>query len=1587
MFRGSDDKEFPVEKINISILRTDDKKDERFVHRPGYWKPINDRVYATDKSNAIEAEEASATPVYNLIRQKLRLTSEKTNLSSSSSSYDRNIEYKEEYPTDTNTSNASNTNNTSNTLNNSNNNDYKNSNYDSVHNQSANLNNSNNNNNNNNNNDNNNNKKNDFYANILEQFKTDLQRQKDEISLEPDKIYFPVKNPRSKLIMNTRCQLSSLQTHFMKAIQPIFDNTLEYQRNIHHEEKRIRHLHEQIPERRLEIEEISATKNVMKAYIDKLKIIAGVTDEHLQEKFHKNQNQHNSPEMSVKSTGLNTIGSQSSVPGLERDGSPSLFGSPLDRPSSPTHSVSHSVTHSVTTGVYTEDWELPSQTSNASYKSHVSSHTSIKSHGSAKSVPTEHTEESLPKEIEEALELDSSAMSKSVVSPNSALSGRSRGEYETDSPSIGGEKSSAHLIGGGDSYTISPPESLHGYTINSRDNNRQSPHSHLHSPSESSYSNSARSGRGGASIDYSYSISLPSCHNDSKSTGAISESIGQRSQRSKVSLSQQSQSQLNKSHDAESIVTGTSSHRANTATHKAQQEFSNRFKALIMAHESHHLDKNTAVPPYLTSPGASINSRQSTPGSRSKPRRAPPRPPTAVSASDSVSAAPSVTFSLPVSVPFHDRQRQDSPTPSSESSLIGTRVPNGSQPHGYYQQQQQQQQHPDLHYGTDDEDDEDEDGGQWEDEEHMATHVSPPRTHLFEQQQSTQQQVHVQHHSSPSGDVSIMSGPTSPSASIMLPTSSIRHERQHDQHKDNYSNSGYSYQQELEPDSGPQSPQHSLSYSKTRSPQMATFTIQHHQQLHQSHYGRYHDHCSPTETIASNSILRQSHEHIPTRIDDTASRASTIRSSHVPHMSHIDTNDNTNINVNSLDTQRVMEHVNVDDFDDMFRVVRSPSSNYSASPDTSTITQERNHGSQSNYNATAGDIGTDALQINDLVAEHSSVIDGKDDGLVEQFEFKMPPDYSPSIPHAPSTIPSDHPEHYDDPHVASAAPNHEKRLKASDMLTEEGDLDVTAPAFLPDGADPEWQLEQAKNQLDLMDKSFSEALSHAKEQLYGSHNAGINDTFNSHHSIHRIRTYSTSINDLKELYSPVRGRVNSESNKNEYENEEIFHDGNDNENNIRDETNAFLVERVRCGLSKRCLERLGLTRKCSNLRPNDLLNIITEIAERVHARTHPEILLQAGNNWRNTLRPKIFTRPKVTSETIKLVGEFFDQTLPKKECIALHKFIDAIDKSGVHHCRLLMRLLLQSGIKGNATQVLHVGKPLYLSADTKIDEHPDSVPVVTDADTALMMAEKPVSIGEMWGPKQRQKRIAREKAWNQSFASILTKNTKVKELKDKKEKEKANEWKRTSAGGWLISLQAFKARDRRELEQKMCISNGVIQPQSDVCRVFDAITLYHFTHKIPFENMKWKLHRLFEPHGEMDTFADIRKALEFVGLFGATLADARIVGIYLRNVAASSEQQGQGKDQQQITSLRDLDFNNNDSTEWNFVNTTTTNDNNNDNLVTLDPEADTGALAAIEAGGVNSNKYTSEKDQAVMKVDHLIAALRIRANISTPKAY
>ena len=34
--------------------------------------------------HAIEAEEASATPVYKLIRQKLRLTSEKTNLSSGS---------------------------------------------------------------------------------------------------------------------------------------------------------------------------------------------------------------------------------------------------------------------------------------------------------------------------------------------------------------------------------------------------------------------------------------------------------------------------------------------------------------------------------------------------------------------------------------------------------------------------------------------------------------------------------------------------------------------------------------------------------------------------------------------------------------------------------------------------------------------------------------------------------------------------------------------------------------------------------------------------------------------------------------------------------------------------------------------------------------------------------------------------------------------------------------------------------------------------------------------------------------------------------------------------------------------------------------------------------------------------------------------------------------------------------------------------------------------------------------------------------------------------------------------------------------
>ena len=1082
------------------------------------------------------------------------------------------------------------------------------------------------------------------------------------------------------------------------------------------------------------------------------------------------------------------------------------------------------------------------------------------------------------------------------------------------------------------------------------------------------------------------------------------------------------------------MITATSSHRARVATQKSELEFSNRFKSLVMAHETHHIGKNATTPSYFPSPVGSIGSRQSTPGSqRSKPRRAPPRPP---SVSGSVSAPPSVSFSIPLSMPVDGKQKQYSPAPSSESSLIGTRVHTGSRlSHDHHHDQhhhQQIQNHPELHYGTRDdgndeigEVDEDEDGGQWEDEEHMALHVSPPRINLYEQQTQEQQQQQQQSqpqdlnlgigvqqqddYGLPSGDaISIMSGPTSPSASIMLPTSSVVYERQHHQQENNYPSVGYSYKQGLESEPELRTQKYSPKRSKMRSPQTEKFSYQ---QVSQSHYGRYHEHRSPTGTLSSTSKLGHIHEIIPTRIDDIASKASMIPSSHDPiHMTNINTDEKTN-SANVSETQRVMEHVNEGNFDDMFRVVTSPSSHYSASPDTSTMAQEHSHGSHSSNNTdkrskspsasvahsfvqeyTTSDVGTDALQIKDLVAEHSSVVESKDDGLVDQFEFKMPPDHSEHPFHAPAPAPHNHPEHHHHPppaipnahaehthQVPSIIPNYDKRTKSSDMLATEGEIDVTAPAFLPDGSDQVWQLEQAKNQIDLMDKSFSEALSHAKEQLYGSSNGGSNNHLTSHHSFNRIHTTSASINEFKDLHSPARGCVDSESNKNEYENEENF----EYENSVQDGTNILLIQRVRNDLSKRCLERLALTRKCSSLRPNELLTVVTEIAERVHARTHPEVLLQAGNNWRNTMKPKIFTRPKVTAETIKLVGEFFEQTVPKRECIAVHKFIDGVDKSGVHHCRLLMRLLLQSGIKGNATQLLHVGKPLYLSADTSIDDHPDAVPLVTDKDKAIMMAEKPVLIGEMWGPEQRQKRIAREKAWNKSFASNLTKRIKVNELRLKQQEERANEWKRTSEGGWIVSSQAFKARDRRELEQKMCFSYGIISPPADVCRVLDAITLYHFSHKIPFENLKWKLNRLFEPHGEIDTFSDIRKALEFIGLFGATIADGRIVGIYLRNIAASRrEEQGQGG-HQHVTSLQDLHVNGDVPTEWNF-----THNCSHESLFTLDPEAGSGAsVSAIEAGVVNTNKYTSEKDQGVMKVEHLVAALRLRANISTPKPY
>ena len=328
-----------------------------------------------------------------------------------------------------------------------------------------------------------------------------------------------------------------------------------------------------------------------------------------------------------------------------------------------------------------------------------------------------------------------------------------------------------------------------------------------------------------------------------------------------------------------------------------------------------------------------------------------------------------------------------------------------------------------------------------------------------------------------------------------------------------------------------------------------------------------------------------------------------------------------------------------------------------------------------------------------------------------------------------------------------------------------------------------------------------------------------------------------------------------------------------------------LSSRESARLSRKALQTMALARKFSELRPAELLKAITAIAESVAARNYGEAQMgsdQRGFTGRDARGKRIiFQRSRINGEAVVLLAEFLGVEIPPHQLNAVARFLQDIDPSGNHHCRMLARLITIAGVKGQGREILKAGKLLYVDPPVESAGHPDSLAIHHNEDV-MLIAEQPVYPGDTWGPQARHKRFYREKQWNDRFAPNTQALLGIK-FKEKKEIQREKEWERLNFGGWKVVADGSE----RPLHEQM----GLPELPTEVSRIMQQVVRYNVQHYIPMAHVIQKLNRAF-PYGELDNQAEVRDSLQAAGLNDASLADGRKVGEYLKRCKQKTASRG-----------------------------------------------------------------------------------------------
>jgi len=340
-----------------------------------------------------------------------------------------------------------------------------------------------------------------------------------------------------------------------------------------------------------------------------------------------------------------------------------------------------------------------------------------------------------------------------------------------------------------------------------------------------------------------------------------------------------------------------------------------------------------------------------------------------------------------------------------------------------------------------------------------------------------------------------------------------------------------------------------------------------------------------------------------------------------------------------------------------------------------------------------------------------------------------------------------------------------------------------------------------------------------------------------------------------------------------------------------------LSQRENAKQCRRALQTMALSKKYAQLRPAEVLKAITAIAESVQAADYAKsrARTKSSRDSQGNRRREKFQRSRVTTGSVALLAEFLDVEIPVNQMMGVAKFLSDVDPSGVHHCRMLSRLISMTGVEGHGKEVIKAGKLVYVAHPTDSGQHHEDSLALHDNEDVILIAEKQEYMGDTWGPENRHTRIQRELEWNQRFAKH---NKKLEtKFKEKKEKQREEEWGRLNCGGWKV----VRDGSNRPINEQM----GLPPLPVHVHKILAHLVRYNTLHYIPIFNVTQKLSRAFA-YGEMDTQAEVRTALKAAGMCDASLADGRKVGEYLKQVRKHRDATMGGTVFEQPTTLEGL---------------------------------------------------------------------------------